>query len=73
MSPETISKLFTPFTQASVGLRRKYGGTGLGLSICKRLLDAMGGEIHVQSLPGVGSTFTVTLNLQTTDVPVMAN
>lgn len=73
MSTETISKLFTPFTQASGGLRRKYGGTGLGLSICKRLLDAMGGEIHVQSLPGVGSTFTVTLNLQTTDVPVKAN
>ena len=61
MAPDTLQKLFTPFTQAEVSTTRRFGGTGLGLTICKRLVDLMDGEISVASEPGTGSAFTVTL------------
>jgi signal transduction histidine kinase len=61
---EEIPKLFQPFHQIDTGLTRKYEGTGLGLSICRKLVDLMGGTIHVESIWGQGSTFTIRLPKQ---------
>jgi len=56
-----MAKLFRAFTQADDSTSRRYGGTGLGLALTRRFCQMMGGEVHVASEPGKGSTFTIEL------------
>ncbi len=64
IAPEVLHKIFNPFEQAESGTTRRFGGTGLGLTICRRLATMMGGEITVESTPGIGSSFHVMLPFQ---------
>ena len=61
IAEENYDKIFESFEQENVDVTYKYGGTGLGLSIVKRFTQLMGGGIHVTSMQGSGSTFTVDL------------
>ncbi|MCL2045091.1 MAG: ATP-binding protein [Oscillospiraceae bacterium] len=67
MSEEQIEKAIEPFTQADSSTTRTYGGTGLGLTITKNLVELMGGVLTVDSVQGVGSTFSFELTFETID------
>jgi signal transduction histidine kinase len=61
VSRENLSKLFIEFQQLDASTSKKYQGTGLGLAFTKRIVEAQGGRVEVQSAPGKGSTFSVIL------------
>ncbi|UDM52803.1 ATP-binding protein [Cupriavidus sp. MP-37] len=67
MAPALAARVFQPFVQGDAAADSRYGGTGLGLSICARLCELMGGSIVVESVPEVGSVFTVSVPLAPAD------
>ncbi|MGE0435072.1 MAG: sensor histidine kinase, partial [Planctomycetota bacterium] len=61
IKPGDMGKLFVEFQQIETGAARHYEGTGLGLALTRRIIELQGGSIDVDSMPGLGSTFTVLL------------
>jgi CheY-like chemotaxis protein len=67
IAPEAQARIFREFEQADERIARSYGGTGLGLSISERIVKRMGGRITLESKPGMGSTFEVSVPLAASD------
>ncbi|EPR32985.1 integral membrane sensor hybrid histidine kinase [Alkalidesulfovibrio alkalitolerans DSM 16529] len=74
IAPDDLERIFEPFTQLEETRTRQHSGMGLGLALARRLAQAMDGEVHAESVPGRGSTFTLSLALppadEGEDVPV---
>jgi signal transduction histidine kinase len=61
---DALQHIFDDYTQVETALNRRLRGTGLGLSLCRRLARLLGGDVSVQSTPGVGSTFSATIPMR---------
>jgi len=64
ITPEQRGRIFEQFSQGDESITRRYGGTGLGLVIARQLTELMGGELSLESEPGLGSTFSFTARLE---------
>jgi signal transduction histidine kinase/CheY-like chemotaxis protein len=70
MTADQVKKIFDPFIQADGSITRKYGGTGLGLTITRNIIEMMGGALHAESTPGIGSKFGFELTFNIIKEPV---
>lgn len=73
IAPEAMQRIFREFEQADDRIARSYGGTGLGLSISDRIVKRMGGRITLESKPGMGSTFEVSIPLAASEGAAQKN
>ncbi|MBL8566282.1 MAG: response regulator [Hyphomicrobiaceae bacterium] len=71
IAPERLAAIFEPFTQAEQSTTRRYGGTGIGLTICRRLVEAMGGGLRVESHLGSGSLFWFDISCDVAPSPAL--
>lgn len=69
IAPEARAHLFDAFTQADSSATRSHGGVGIGLALCRRLVEAMGGAVEVESAPGDGARFRIRVEHRLPDAP----